>query len=205
MNQFVPRYVQIVSRLKFDCISSEVYEDNLKMRLGRISIASYRTCSQNFLNCVLADIHLDLLPKVLWQFQNVLQPNLKCIILNKSKICPNCVSAENPLHLVGNPRRQFEIVSESKFNYIASNMFSEFLILRFSHNLIASDWIYSKICPKCFIVETQLLFIEFALMLFRTCVSWSSIASFWKSCQTFPNCVLAETQLHPRENTPKFS
>ena len=90
-NQFVPRYVQSVSRLKFDCISSEVYEDNLKMCLGRISIASYRTCSQNFLNCVWAKFHLDLLPKVLRHFQNGLQPKLKCIFLklvqDMSKLC----------------------------------------------------------------------------------------------------------------------
>ena len=59
--KIIPRYVQTVSYLKFDCVLSKIYEDNLKLCLSRSSIASRRICSQIFSYCVLAKFQLHLI------------------------------------------------------------------------------------------------------------------------------------------------
>ena len=108
------------------------------------------------------------------------------------------------MHLIKKIRKDFEILSEPNFNCILLNMFSDFLKLCLSLNSIASDWIYSKICPKCFKVEIQFFLIDVILRLFPKLCELNFNCRFLKSSQTFPICVLAETQLHLIENTLRW-
>ena len=94
------RQCQIVSWPKFNCISLKLFQDNSKLCLGRISIASHRNYSYTIPNRVLAEIQLHLIEITLRQFQLCPGQNSIASHRNYSKTIPNCVSAEIQLQLI---------------------------------------------------------------------------------------------------------
>ena len=127
-----------------------------------------------------------------------------------------CVFVEIQVHLIENNLRQYQIVSELKFNCISSIFFYSNSIMRLRRNSMASDWNCSKTIQNCVWAGIQLHVIEFLLRQFRIlsllesqsissnlfndnfelCPSLNSIASYRKLSKTIPTCVWAETQSH---------
>ena len=122
------RKCQIVTHLKFNCLSSKLLEDKSLFRLSWNSISSHQSCCKTFPNCVLVEIQLHLIEITLKQFQNM---------------------------------------SEPKFNCISSKFFYDSSILRLSRNSIASDRTYSTTKWKSVIVEIHLHLIEIILRQFQ--------------------------------------
>ena len=87
----IRRHFQILSEPYYSCILPKIIQDNSKLRLSQIRIASYRKYSKTIPNCVLAKLQLNLTENILRQFQ--------------------VVSAKLQLHLTENILRQFLIVS----------------------------------------------------------------------------------------------
>ena len=122
------RKCQIVTHLKFNCLSSKLLEDKSLFRRSWTSISSHQSCSKTF---------------------------------------PNCVLVESQSHLIGITLKQFQNMSEPKFNCISSKFFYDSSILRLSRNSIASDRTYSTTKWKSVIVEIHLHLIEIILRQFR--------------------------------------
>ena len=134
MNQFVPRYVQNLFWLKFDCISSEVYEDNLKMCLGRISIASFL--------------------KMFLEFSKLcLSQNWAASDQNYSKMPPNSVSAETQVHPIENNLRRFQFVTSANFNSVWLKLFPDMSKMSLRRSSIATYRNYSYTIPNCILAE----------------------------------------------------
>ena len=172
---------------EINCLSSKVFEDKSIFRLSWNSISSHRSCSRTFPNCVLAESQLHLIKNILKQFHNMSEPEFNCISskvfydssilrLSRNSIASvriysttnlKCVFVEIPVHLIENNLRQYQIVSEPKFNCISSIFFYSNSIMRLSRNSMPSDWNCSKTIPKCVWAGIQLHLIEILLRHFR--------------------------------------
>ena len=80
---------------------------------------------------------------------------------------PNCELAIILLNLIENNLRQFQLVSEPKFNCISSKIFWSTSLMRLSRNSMASDRNCSKTIPNCVSVESHLHLIKIILRQFR--------------------------------------
>ena len=127
----------------FHRISSELFRDNSKLCLGRNSVASHRHFSKTIPNGVLAENQLHLIGIILRQFQIVSHPKFKYtsskLFWDNAKLClstnsiasrrnfsntiPNCFLSGSPSRLIEFIRRQFQMVSRSKFHWISSIIF----------------------------------------------------------------------------------
>ena len=67
----IRRHFQILSEPNYSCILPKIIQDNSKLRLSQIRIASYRKHSKTISNCVLAKLQLHLTENILRQFQIV--------------------------------------------------------------------------------------------------------------------------------------
>ena len=136
------RQFQILSKPNFNCISSELFYDNIKLCLGENSIASHRNFFYD--NSKLC-----------------LSPNSIASHRNSSKMIPNVVSAKNQLHLIGSNLRQFQILFEPNFKCISSD--SLFILRQFqillSQFSIASHRNWFKAIPNFVCAKNQLLLI----------------------------------------------
>ena len=84
-----------------------------------------------------------------------------------SKTFPNCVLAEIQLHLVEIILRQFQILSQPKFNCPSSKLFqdnSKFCLIQIS---IASHRLYSMTISNLVVAQIQLHLIEIILRQFQ--------------------------------------
>ena len=77
--EIILRKCQIVTHLKFNCLSSKLFEDKSLFRLSWNSISSHQSCSKTFSNCVLAESQLHLIEIIQKQFQNMSEPGFNCI------------------------------------------------------------------------------------------------------------------------------
>ena len=174
------RQFQFESELKLNCIPSKIYYDNSILSLSRNSIASCRELPKTIPNCVSAETHLHLIEKILRHFHIESQSKFNCLSSKLfedksifrlswistsshrscSKTIPNCVLAENQLHLIKIFLKQFHNMFEPKFNCIPSKKFYDSSILRPSRNSYASDRVYSTTNLKCVFVEIQVHLIE---------------------------------------------
>ena len=122
------------------------------------------------------------------QFRIVSMLESQCISSNvfydSFKFCPGCISkasfrklsktipiwvwAEIQLHFIENNLRQYQVVSESKFNCISSILFYSNSIMRLSRNSMASDWNCCKKIPNCVLSINQLQLFEVILWQCRT-------------------------------------
>ena len=150
------------------------------MCLSRNSIASHRNYSKTNPYFVLAEIQFHLIKVVLRHFRIVPSPKVNCILSkffyassilrlsqnsisshrSCSKTFPNCVLGETQLHLIENILRQFQNMSEPKFNCISSKFFYASSILRLSRNSSASHRTYCMTIPNCVIALIQMHLIE---------------------------------------------
>ena len=166
---------QIMTELKFNCLSSKLFEDKSILRLSWNSISSQRNCSMTRPKCVWAKIQMHPIEIVQRQYRIVSQPKLSCLpsklfedksILRHSrnslsshrscsKFFPNCVPAERQWHLIEYILKQFQIVSYSESQCISSNLFYGKSKLCPSHNSFASHRKYSKTFPYSVSVEFE--------------------------------------------------
>ena len=169
------------------CLSSKVFEDKSIFRLSWNSISSHRSCSKTIPNCVLAESQLLLIKNILKQFHKLSEPEFNCIsskVLYDSSILRlsrnsfasvriysttnlKCVFVEIQVHLIENNLRQYQIVSEPKFNCFSSILFYSNSVMRLNWNSMASDWNCSKTIPNCVWAGIQLHLIEILLRQFR--------------------------------------
>ena len=77
--EIILRKCQIVTHLKFNCLSSKLFEDKSLLRLSWNSISSHQSCSKTFSNCVLAKSQLHLIEIIQKEFQKMSEPKFNCI------------------------------------------------------------------------------------------------------------------------------
>ena len=131
LSEIILTKFQIVSGPEVHRISSKLFEDNSKLCLSHISLASHRNYSKTIPSCVLAKIQLQLIGIILRQCQIVSKHKFNCfsakLFLQNSKLfigrksiashrsysktIPNCVLAIFHLLLIEIIPRQFQIES----------------------------------------------------------------------------------------------
>ena len=139
--KIIPKYFRIDSVPKLNCILSNKIWDFSDLCLSQNSTAFYWRNSETFPSCFLATIHLDLLPKFLRQFHNVLHPKFNCNVLKLFQdMSQLCLSGKSISSCRKYPKTIWNFV------WVEVQLVRMEYVLRISHigssyNSLASDWV----------------------------------------------------------------